>query len=640
MTAKRVLIGSPIKQKPVILKEFLLSLSELDQEGLELSYLFADDNEEVLSSKLLEKFAQTHSNVTVYKSESNDKYVKDDFTHNWNEKLVWKVARLKDIMIQIAKEFNYDYLFLVDSDIVLNPATVKHLISLEKSIISEVFWTRWKPEIPELPQVWLTDHYDLFYKHRNEILSEEELSRREQEFIAKMRIPGVYEVGGLGACTLLSKEALQKGVNFKEIKNISFWGEDRHFCIRAAALGIPLFVDTHFPAYHIYRDSDLKGITGYKQSIKEKNSSVEVSKAVNIAKQGMEALGTFHYALGYATDWKLFFDENAGKSIEENIQEQKEMTIKNHLKVNAYVEELKYAAYDNSTNTHTVEFELYNYILKQGEKAAEHYRCTCNITEMDQTFKITSFSVEEQLPLGIQPSHHKRPGKITLSMVVKNESDRFLKEALAQHVKYIDSAVIIDDASEDTTASICKEMLSSVKHTIIKNKESKFNNEVELRRQQWEATIQEDPDWILNVDADEVFEELFNTNIHVIVQRADVKTVSFRLYDMWDSTHYREDEYWYAHNTLRPFMIRYCPDAEYEWLEEKQHCGRFPKNILNIGLNAKSDLRLKHLGWSRKEDREFKYKRYQLLDVEKNDIRSQQYESILDENPNLIAWKD
>ena len=30
------------------------------------------------------------------------------------------------------------------------------------------------------------------------------------------------------------------------------FGEDRHFCIRAAALGLSLYVDTHYPAYHIY----------------------------------------------------------------------------------------------------------------------------------------------------------------------------------------------------------------------------------------------------------------------------------------------------------------------------------------------------------------------------------------------------
>lgn len=72
-----------------------------------------------------------------------------------------------------------------------------------------------------------------------------------------MQQPGIYEVGGLGACTLISSSALSSGISYDRVHNISYWGEDRHFCIRAAALGLPLFVDTHFPALHLYRDSDL-----------------------------------------------------------------------------------------------------------------------------------------------------------------------------------------------------------------------------------------------------------------------------------------------------------------------------------------------------------------------------------------------
>ncbi|MFE4144439.1 hypothetical protein ACFX4I_21785 [Peribacillus sp. YIM B13472] len=47
MTSKknRVLVGSPIHQKPYILQKFLLSLKRLDVEGQELGIFFIDDKQ-------------------------------------------------------------------------------------------------------------------------------------------------------------------------------------------------------------------------------------------------------------------------------------------------------------------------------------------------------------------------------------------------------------------------------------------------------------------------------------------------------------------------------------------------------------------------------------------------------------------
>ena len=61
----------------------------------------------------------------------------------------------------------------------------------------------------------------------------------------------------------IQKIALEKDINFLEIPNLSFWGEDRHFCIRAVASGFSLYVDTSCLTYHIYRELDLVGVATY-----------------------------------------------------------------------------------------------------------------------------------------------------------------------------------------------------------------------------------------------------------------------------------------------------------------------------------------------------------------------------------------
>lgn len=263
---QRVVIGSPIQEKPNILVEYLKSLEELYHEGVEVSYYFVDNNKSRASSDLLLHFQKSHPNVTIASSQDVEMsiYFKDEYTHLWDEKLIWKVAQLKDQIIQYAREHCFDYLFILDSDLVLHPQTLEQLIRSNKDIISNIFWTQWYPGEIELPQVWLQDEYTFYRKDRQEMLDRDEEWRRSDQFLQLLRQPGIYEVGGLGACTLISRKALEAGMRFAEIPNLSFRGEDRHFCVRAQALGFSLFVETQYPALHLYREADLSKVEAYK----------------------------------------------------------------------------------------------------------------------------------------------------------------------------------------------------------------------------------------------------------------------------------------------------------------------------------------------------------------------------------------
>ncbi|WP_338140244.1 hypothetical protein [Paenibacillus thiaminolyticus] len=56
-------------------------------------------------------------------------------------------------MIQHAIDEQYDYLFLVDSDLLLHPRTVEQLVATGKDIVSEIFWTSWQSDSAPQPQV-------------------------------------------------------------------------------------------------------------------------------------------------------------------------------------------------------------------------------------------------------------------------------------------------------------------------------------------------------------------------------------------------------------------------------------------------------------------------------------------------------
>ena len=521
----KVLVASPVRQKPNILGEFLWALERLDTTGLALEFAFIDDHSRECSEStlLLQRFAARQNNVCIIPSESTGNYTCDENTHHWREDLIWKVAAFKDQFISMAREKNMGYLFLVDSDLVLHPKTITHLVGLGKDIVSEVFWTRWAPELEPLPQVWVADSYSLHHQHRHETPGEKEICRRAETFLNMLKQPGTYKVGGLGACTLISHGALDKGVSFSEIYNLSFAGEDRHFCIRATALGLELYADTHYPPYHIYRESELPGVEDFKNR---------------------------HFL-----NWRT---------------------------------------------------EVY-------ETKKTHFNEKVNVGGKDSL--------------------------ITLAMLVRNESCRYLERILGHAAQYIDRAVILDDASEDSTVDICRDVLAAVPLTLVSNRTPSFDNEIKLRKQLWELTLQTDPEWILCLDADELFEDRAVDELPRLAFCSDAEAYLFRLYDFWDEDHYREDDYWRAHLFYRPFMVRPVSGFDFRWRETPQHCGRLPANITELRC-VNSDLRIKHLGWAKPADRLAKYRRYKKLDPGARYGIAEQYLSILDPRPQLIVWEE
>ena len=553
---KKVLISTPVKQKSNILKEFLDSLENLKKDNIEYYYYFVDDNTDVNSSKLLKNFQKSNNNVTLKASkdfglEENQTYICDNNTHQWKTTLIERIIIYKNDMIKMAKENNFDYLFFVDSDIVLNPNTISHLIKRNVPIVSNVFWTVWKEGGVLLPQVWLQDESSCYIRDWDNEYSEEEKRQKTKNFINMLKVPGIYKVGGLGACTLISKEAIQKGISFSLIDNLSFWGEDRHFCIRARALGIDMYVDTVYPAYHIYRESYLNGVKEFKQN-------------------------------GYNPN--LYLNNTINKS-----------KIKN--------------------------------ILSKNRKSKENYKV--KLKKNLKKLKRVLFSRKRII---------NSNNKITVSMIVHNESNRYLEKVLNAAKEYADNFVIIDDASTDNTIEICEKILKNVKHKIVKNSISLFSQEYKLRTLQWKETIAEKPDWIMFLDADEEFETIFSKKVKYLIENKDVDAYCFRLYDMWDETHYRSDSLWNP-ETYRPFLIRYQPKYKYKFRKMNHHCGRMPANVLNLNY-AESIYRVKHYGWMNPKDREAKYERYKKMDPNSIYGNKDQYESILDKNPNLIKFEE
>ena len=291
----RVLVGSSIRQDKEVLREFITSLGELNKSGCMLDYFFIDDGEENENSNLLLSLGSETSKVYIEKSSAviDSKSDYDGGSHNWSYATIERVAKLKNRIIDFALSEQYNYLLLIDSDIVLHKETLHRLLSLGKDIVSNIFWTKTSRWGYYEPQVWLMDQRHFF--DPSDPLTKKKIYRTEKhmEFIEMLKEKGTYKVGGLGACTLISRRVLLAGVNFTRLYNISFWGEDRAFCIRAVSAGFDLYVDTYYPAYHIYRKIYLKGVHDFKENGFNFSVDVEHLSLYDKIKRGVECLKIF-----------------------------------------------------------------------------------------------------------------------------------------------------------------------------------------------------------------------------------------------------------------------------------------------------------------------------------------------------------
>lgn len=260
----KVLIGAPVRVKNTVLKEFLTGLEEAEKEDNQITYYFVDDNADPHSSELLESFAKRNDTVLKKGSElfqSDDQYD----GHNWKSDTLAKVTKYKNTIIQYSIDNGFDYLLLIDSDIVIDRRSILQLLSDSVDIVSNVFWNQWVKNGSMTAQCfWIPDIY-LQESAWNTPRPFAESHKIRMDKYEQLKKPGLYEVDGTGAFTLVSRRALEAGVNFTEIPNLKILGEDRPFCIRAGVLGFKLYMDTHYPAYHCSREIFLDRVEEFKR---------------------------------------------------------------------------------------------------------------------------------------------------------------------------------------------------------------------------------------------------------------------------------------------------------------------------------------------------------------------------------------
>ena len=110
---KKILITAPVHQEARIFKEYLWSLNRLIiPEGYTVQkhfYLHNTDN--------LKKFLQLNEYVTF---KDDTKVEESNITHIWKQENFSAVAKMRTKALEYARDNNFDYIFSVDSDVILH----------------------------------------------------------------------------------------------------------------------------------------------------------------------------------------------------------------------------------------------------------------------------------------------------------------------------------------------------------------------------------------------------------------------------------------------------------------------------------------------------------------------------------------
>lgn len=223
---KKILITAPLRQDVDIFQAYQDSLDRLEvPEGFTVERFFVvNDCDEVIP------FIRDAACEII---NTGEEYIKTRNDHIWTLDNMWKMGELRNRTIRQMLEGGYDYWFSADTDIILDPWTLYHLLEADKDIVSEIFWTQ-APSGQYWCNAWDADQY----------------SKPREEW----KKPGLYQCGMTGALTLVKRRVFEAGVSYAKIPciNTALRGEDRHFCVRAACAGFELWIDSHCPAKHLY----------------------------------------------------------------------------------------------------------------------------------------------------------------------------------------------------------------------------------------------------------------------------------------------------------------------------------------------------------------------------------------------------
>jgi hypothetical protein len=243
------------------------------------------------------------------------------------------------------------------------------------------------------------------------------------------------------------------------------------------------------------------------------------------------------------------------------------------------------------------------YIARSWQRSWPKYDPTCTLWKWRWPDEETS---SDRAPSGSP--------RFLCAMRIKNEASH-IREVLAQALRLCQRAFVFDDHSSDDTVAICRSFGESV--TVFP---TPFEGLDEARDKNFllEKITEENPEWVLWIDGDEVLESTGPAQIQAAVaQSATAAAWYMRIAYLWDDpSQVRVDGLFGGFRRLSLFRLRGQPLSRLTFRSTGHggnfHCGNVPHGL--FGEHRDLSVRLKHYGYLTEQQRINKYAFYTSAD--------------------------
>ena len=158
-----------------------------------------------------------------------------------------------NLLKHIALKEGYDYLFILDQDVIVPFNILKRLLEHKKKITTGLYYNFFNVKYPS-PQGMIEKNNVLMpvlYKQGSELSKVKQFSPEE------VREPQLLETRQCGTgCLLIHKDVLKK-IEFRYVKDNNTF-DDTWFCLDAIKAGFKIFCDTSMKCKHRIFDKDIE----------------------------------------------------------------------------------------------------------------------------------------------------------------------------------------------------------------------------------------------------------------------------------------------------------------------------------------------------------------------------------------------